>query len=112
MLPRNVPMKRSPMPPRKRPLRYRSAKTAAKYVKRGALVAELMLYPQVCEVPDCTERATDPHEPLTRARGGDILDRANIRLICAGHHREIHDKEPAWAYEQGFLRKSGKAGAA
>jgi hypothetical protein len=90
-------------PARRTRLRPRSKKTQRRYVERRALVAELMLYPQVCEVPDCTRLATDPHEPLTRARGGPILDRDNIRLICRPHHNEIHDKEPVWAYVHGFL---------
>ncbi len=109
MLPRHKPPVSRVGLKRKKGLRFRSKKTARKYVKRSALVAELMLYPQVCEVGGCGRVATDPHEPLTRARGGDILDRANITLICFEHHREIHDKEPAWAYEQGFLVKSGGA---
>lgn len=83
-------------------LRYRSKKTAAKYVERRVLVAELFLYPTVCEVPDCTERATDPHEPLTRARGGSILDRENVLLLCRSHHRWAHD-HPAEAEASGLL---------
>ena len=109
-------MKQSPMPPRRQPLgrgiglartgalerrsglapgapperhtrlRPRSAKTARKYVTRRAIVAELFAEPSICEVPWCTERATDPHEPMTRARGGDILDRDNIRKVCHGHN--------------------------
>jgi hypothetical protein len=93
-------------------LRYRSAKTRRRYVDRRALVAELTAYPTVCEVPDCAERATDPHEPLTRARGGSILDRANVRMICRGHHDEIHSKEPDWAYSLGFLVHSWDGGGA
>jgi hypothetical protein len=81
----------------------------SRYVERRALVAELFEYPTVCEVPRCTRLATDPHEPLTRARGGSIVDRDNVRLICAPHHTEIHSKEPAWAYELGFLINSWDA---
>lgn len=117
-------MKRSPMPPRKKPMVQtselnrggelkragqipaRSKKTAAKYVQRRALVADLLLYPMVCEVPWCTNQATDPHEPKTRTRGGSILNRANIRLICGPCHSKIHDTEPAWAYRLGFLKNS------
>jgi hypothetical protein len=117
-------MKRSPMPPPKKPmkrtvglrdgsqpgrtarLKPRSSKTAKKYVERRTLVAELFLYPTVCEVPWCSNTATDPHEPKTRTRGGSILNRANVRLICSPCHREIHDTEPAWAYERGFLKHS------
>lgn len=87
-------------------LKPRSPKTARKYVPRRGLVADLFLYPTICEVPWCDQRATDPHEPLPRARGGSILDRDNVRLICRPHHGEIHDTEPGWAYEHGFLKRS------
>ena len=87
-------------------IKPRSRKTAAKYVQRRALVAEMFAEPTVCEVPWCTNTATDPHEPKTRTRGGSILNRANVRLICAPHHSEIHDTEPAWAYELKFLKHS------
>lgn len=102
MLPRNVPLRRSPMPAGKTRIRYRSKKTERKYVERRALVAELFLYPTVCVVPDCAERATDPHEPLTRARGGDICDRDNVLLLCRSHHRWAHD-HPAEAEALGLL---------
>lgn len=103
LLRRATPLARGGTLERRTRLKPRSAKTAAKYVTRRAIVAELFAEPVVCEVPWCTERATDPHEPLTRARGGDILDRSNIRLLCREHHREIHDTEPSWAYDLGFL---------
>lgn len=105
-------MKRSPMPPRQKRLRSRSKKTQKRYVKRRALVIELMLYPTVCEVPWCTERATDPHEPLTRARGGSILDRENIRLVCRPHNVMFASDEQPWMYELGFLIHSGNGGDA
>ena len=63
-------------------LKPRSEKTVRKYVTRRQIVAQMFLYPSVCEVPMCSEIATDPHEPLTRARGGDILDAENIRKVC------------------------------
>lgn len=106
MLPRKVPLRTKTPLRRKRWLRPRSPKTQRRYVERRALVAELFLYPVVCQVPWCTSLATDPHEPLTRARGGSILDRDNVRLICRPHHSEIHDHEPVWAYEHGFLISS------
>lgn len=41
---------------------------------------------EVCE--RCRmRRATDPHEVLSRARGGSIVDPANIKILC----RECHD---------------------
>lgn len=84
----------------------RSKKTAALYVQRRALVAGLLAERPGCEVPGCTRRSTEVHEPLTRARGGSVTDEGNCRAVCFEHHREIHDTEPAWAYEAGFLRHS------
>lgn len=102
-LTRKTPLKPGKGLSRTTPLRPRSSKMAARYRVRGPLVAELLAKPSICEVPWCTALATDPHEPLTRARGGSIVDPDNIRLICRPHHSEIHDKEPDWAYEHGFL---------
>lgn len=93
-------------------LRSRSKKTAAKYVTRREIVAELFAVPSICEVPWCTERATDPHEPLTRARGGDILDRSNIRLVCNPHNVMFAGDEQPWMYELGFLIHSWDKGGA
>lgn len=109
---RRVPLKRGKPPKRKKRLAFRSKKTAAKYVTRRALVADLMLYPQVCEVPWCNQVATDPHEPKTRARGGDILDRTNIRLVCRQHNVQFASDEQPWMYEQGFLEHSWDGGDA
>jgi hypothetical protein len=84
-------------------LAYRSKKTAARYVPRRALVAELFAEPEICEVPWCTLIATDPHEALTRARGGDILDRSIIRKVCHPHNVMFASDEQPWMYELGFL---------
>jgi len=51
----------------------------------------------------CSHTATDIHEPLTRARGGSILDAANTVAVCRGCHDWIHD-HPAAATELGLLR--------
>jgi hypothetical protein len=88
-------------------LRPRSPKTARKYVTRRAIVAELFAEPSICEVPWCTNQATDPHEPLTRARGGDILDRDNIRRVCHPHNVMFASAEEPWMYQFGFLKHSG-----
>lgn len=83
-------------------LRARSPRMARLYVQRRALVAGLLAARPWCEVPWCSQRSTAVHEPLTRARGGDILDPANCRCVCDPHHAEIHTEAP-WAYELGFL---------
>jgi len=88
------------------PLRARSRKTARVYTARRALVARLLAERPQCEVPWCLNESTDIHEPLTRARGGSILDESNCRAVCRMHHDLIHLDEPAWAYELGFLKHS------
>lgn len=50
---------------------------------------------------DC-RGALDPHEPLTRARGGSITDPANLAWICRGHHDHIHD-HPDEGHRVGLL---------
>ncbi len=39
----------------------------------------------------CDGVAVDLHEPLTRARGGSILDPANTVAVCRACHDWIHD---------------------
>lgn len=90
------------------PLRPRSKKTAARYVQRRRLVAELLERFPTCQVPWCNWPSTDIHEPLTRARGGSILDPDNAKAVCRMHHDLIH-LEPGWAYELGFLVHSWDA---
>lgn len=101
---RTAPLRTAPMRRTGR-LRPRSAKTARVYVQRRVLVAALMAEYPVCQVPGCHRPSTDPHEPLTRARGGSIVDPINVVVICRRHHGEIHG-EPAWAYTLGFLAHS------
>lgn len=47
----------------------------------------------------------DPHEPLTRARGGSITDPGNLLWICRQHHSWLH-AHPERAHEVGLLRHS------
>lgn len=51
----------------------------------------------------CQRWAVDLHEPLTRARGGSILDPGNTIAVCRGCHRWIHD-HPEEATAMGLLR--------
>ncbi len=88
---------------RRKRIKPRSDKTARKYVTRRRIVAEMFAESSVCEVPWCANVATDPHEPLTRARGGDILNRDNIRRVCHPHNVMFASAEEPWMYEQGFL---------
>lgn len=91
--------------PRRRGLRARSLKTQRVYRERRRLVADLLAEPSLCPVPGCTRIADSPHEPLTRARGGDILDPDNVVAVCWDHNREL-TLEPPWGYELGLLKHS------
>jgi hypothetical protein len=53
----------------------------------------------------CTTRAVEIHEPLTRARGGSILDPANTVALCRVCHDWIHD-HPEGAAAIGLLEAS------
>jgi hypothetical protein len=70
------------------PLRHQSRKRSALARKRRQHVTEyLAAHPRCvrCEMP-----ADDVHEPLTRARGGSILDDANSLPVCRSCHSWIH----------------------
>ena len=69
-----------------------SKKRAAENRERRKVVAELFADNQTCQMrlPGCTGWATDPHEPLTRARGGSITDPAGIVLGCRNCHTRVH----------------------
>ena len=98
-------VKRTPLIRRTR-LRARSPKTQRVYVERRQLVARLLAERPVCEVPWCTSASVDIHEPLTRARGGSILDEDNCRAVCRMHHDLIHANAEPWIEDLGFLRHS------
>jgi hypothetical protein len=85
------------------PLRAVSARRAAENRLRRKMVRELFPdgRPQ-CSRPGCPRLADDMHEPLSRARGGSITDRANARALCRACHDEITfrpESELGWAYE-------------
>jgi hypothetical protein len=71
---------------------FRMQKFGIKYAKR--LDAESYT---------CSRRSTELHEPLTRARGGDILDKYNTVAICRNCHNWVHD-HPESATKLGLLR--------
>jgi hypothetical protein len=97
-------------------MRPRSKKMARLYRQRSKFVREQLAVRVACEayrrVEDknpwiCTRLATALHEPLTRARGGDILDPENTVAVCFNCHDFIH-RNPAWALEVGLLRRAVK----
>lgn len=59
-----------------------------------------------CGRPECSRRADDGHEILTRARGGSITDGANVRPLSRHCHDEIQ-LGPDWAYRAGLLKHDG-----
>lgn len=93
----------TPMPPRTAALPRESPKRRRANRVRAAVIADLGLERGPgCEVPWCAEPWQDGHEPLTRARGGSITDRANTKLVCRTHNEEL-TREPQWGYDLGFL---------
>lgn len=97
-------MKRSQLP-RSTPLRPRSRKQQKLYRdERVPLVIELLSENPLCE--RCHSRAAvDVHEIKTRARGGSILDRDNLAVLCRPCHSWVTDN-PAEAHEEGWLKHS------
>lgn len=95
-------------------MRGRSKKMARLYVRRSALVEDLLSERPWCEIrwdEGCTGRAVDVDEVLSRGRGGDFLDLKNCQTTC----RHCHDKkhtEPAEALARGVAASSKRGDAA
>ena len=98
MLTRSGPLRRT----RLRPV---SRKRARVQRQRMGLIRGMFAEPAPCVVPGCGQVATDPHEPLTRARGGPITDESNIVGLCRAHHKWTHEN-PEAAHKAGLLRHS------
>ena len=111
-------MKRTPLrrggPLRRRtPLRQFSPKRAKRQRLRQQMVRDALARRELCEAgavithaghnARCHGAAVELHEPLTRARGGSILDPANTIAICRSCHDWIH-VNPAAATDLGLLR--------
>ena len=85
-------------------MRFRSKKMERKYRERRALVVRILDEFPMCQ--RCKGRPSqDVHEVLSRARGGDILDRENCVALCRDCHRFITE-HPRFAVEEGWLRHS------
>lgn len=101
---RRTPLRRTTTLERRTPIRPVSTKRKAIQNDRALLVAEY-LATRDCEVRwdlHCAIRPTDAHEPLTRARGGSILDPTNLVAACRWCHDQIH-RHPAEATTRGYL---------
>ena len=85
-------------------MRFRSKKMAKKYVERRKLVAEMLEEYPVCQ--KCQAKpSTEVHEVLSRARGGNILDKTNCKCLCHECHFWI-TTNPTEAHSQGWLKNS------
>ena len=114
--PRKVPLKRG-LPlgrgdaelERGVPLRAVSARRRAENRLRRKVVDKLFPERPACARPGCGQWADDVHEPLTRARGGSIVDPENMAALCRACHDLVTfspDSELGWAYDLGLLRHS------
>jgi hypothetical protein len=90
-------------------MRAQSKKRQRENRQRRKVVRETFGDQPMCAVPACARWADDVHEPLTRGRGGSIVDPANMAPLCRPHHTEITDHQPAWAYELKLLAHSWEA---
>jgi hypothetical protein len=128
---KRTPLKRNTPLKRKTPLRPVSKKRQRVQAQRRELVRNELEYRQWCEAGShitrhllscltqtqkrsiktdpqklvCDGRAVDIHEPLTRARGGSILDPKNTMAVCRSCHTWIHDN-PENATKLGLLKRS------
>ena len=112
---RRAPLHRGGRLARRTPLRSVSAKRAKVQQQRRTMVREELARRELCEAGAmirfgghrslCAGLAVDLHEPLTRARGGSILDPANTVAVCRSCHDWIHDN-PTAATDLGLLRSA------
>jgi len=85
-------------------MRFRSRKREALYRIRRPLVAALLVERPICE--RCAMNPSDDiHEIVSRARGGSIVDRANLAALCRGCHVFVTE-HPAVAEREGFSAAS------
>lgn len=85
-------------------MRHRSKKMEAKYRQRRPIVKRMFDEQPLCA--RCQLRyAVDPHEPLSRGRGGSITDEDNIVPLCRECHDWIGDN-PLEAEAEGWLLPS------
>ncbi len=73
--------------------------------ERIPFVIEVLEERPICEC--CwSNRSTDVHELLSRARGGDMLDKDNVAALCRDCHSYI-TQNPAWAEANGWALSKG-----
>lgn len=108
MPPRTKPMARGKGMERAAGLKPQSKKRQKENRVRKKVAYATFGRDPLCARPGCNQWAWDCHEPLTRARGGSIVDPANMAPLCRRCHDELED-EPAWAYELKLLVHSWEA---
>lgn len=85
-------------------LRPVAIRKIAQVAERRAFVRQILQERLWCEA--CDRRLSQHvHEIKTRARGGSILDPANVLALCSRCHRWVHD-HPEAAYDRGLLAHS------
>ena len=100
---------------RSKPLAKQSPKRKREQSERRRLVEHVLRTRPRCEAGAlisttqpgfvCGGYSVDVHEPLTRARGGSIVDEYNTVSLCRRCHDWIH-AHPAEALSVGLLRNS------
>jgi len=124
---KRTPLKRGGPLARRTPLRAMSRKRSKQQRERAIMVRSELGRRELCEAgariyqyrvetygqaeadllneryARCNGLAVELHEPLTRARGGSILDPANTVAICRSCHDWVHD-HPEAATKIGLLR--------
>jgi len=110
---RKTPLKRGDSQLKRTPLKQVSKKRAKLNRERATFVKSYLSRQPTCEAGRvietadvrhrCSITAVDVHEMLTRARGGSIVDEANVLALCRACHDWIHDN-PKRATELAFLR--------
>ena len=88
-------------------MRPRSPKMARLYRERVKLVARLLDEHPICQ-RCCARPSTDCHELKSRARGGSILDPANIVTLCRTCHDRV-TQNPREAEAEGWSVHSWEA---
>lgn len=86
-------------------MRPRSVKMQRVYVERRRIVEQLLRERPGCEIrwsEDCTGRATEVDEIVSRARGGSILNPLNLRTTCRSCHANL-TRSPAEAERRGLV---------
>lgn len=86
-------------------MRQRSSRRQRQYqAERIPLVRQLLEERPVCQ--RCyRQRSVDVHEVKSRARGGSIVDEANLVCLCRACH-DLITRSPAEAQRRGWLKHS------